>query len=1067
MSDDHFVRIDPYFPTGTKTDYKMSGMDDIKAQLYVALGKNGYGQPEYRYFCESDGRQYFRCECLVKGFENTYVANETAQKKRDAQTKAATAMGAWLVKNGFLTEEELPQLVEIGEAAAADVKKPYILTIIVRLSFYCNGQREYFVQTTERSGGSGKHGGNSDARKRRPVIRRVNETASSSHAWESSHAWLSGEEKSRLEAVQREWRLSRPKAKQQLWSKQQMSGSGGRVGSLMELNNAERKSLDAVADSPVHPSPNSVFTRNRKVTSPPALVSDPEPKKSPVASPSAKDKEQSPSSSNVNAAPAPQQAATVTNNKHGLLAISPLALKDLLSTIVPPAEKTKPSSPTVPVNSLNNAFAHSKFTVEATKSPLPIATVTTAAALPDPATVAVPAAATDPTATPFLLKEDTQAKGEVAPIAPALMAQTSLEDDGGKKAAESRRESVEDYDEDYDEEKPIDKSPDNRFLKFDEELGRGSFKTVYRGLDTETGVAVAWCELQEQKLNKAERQRFREEAEMLKGLQHPNIVKFYDYWERTDGKRKYIVLITELMTSGTLKLYLKRFKRINVKVLKSWCRQILKGLYFLHTRPTPVIHRDLKCDNIFITGTTGSVKIGDLGLATLKNKSHAKSVIGTPEFMAPEMYEEQYDESVDVYAFGMCLLEMVTGEYPYSECQYPAQVYRKVISGVKPTCFERIQNPEIKEIIERCIRPKREDRATVQQLLNDEFFMPEEQFGIRVDIQNRDQDLSSASSEIHMQLYVIDERKRAQYKFKENEGLQFTFDIEVDKSEEIVQQMVEQQLIPDCDIRHITKLIKDKVEAFKRDRDFRQRQMRDDEQRVQQLLQQRTSEAPEGTVALSSGTAVGLNTGSEQMNGDTAAATVVVHHLAAAVGGGQPTSIAAVGQLSLADLEKALAKVIKPQTAEQHLNSITIGSVSSCDLGTSSTAQSQQMSSGGSVAGPVRSNTVEAELLFHHSQQQPLMPTATSQPLLAVLNTAAFTAAGAAFSAQNDSSISQLPRSMSLHSLDIPSNCKCKRSGYVLALESQVAFLQEQNKNLIEQLRELKKESAKSQQKDG
>ncbi|KJH52782.1 hypothetical protein DICVIV_00989 [Dictyocaulus viviparus] len=171
---------------------------------------------------------------------------------------------------------------------------------------------------------------------------------------------------------------------------------------------------------------------------------------------------------------------------------------------------------------------------------------------------------------------------------------------------------------------------DGRFLKFDEELGRGSFKTVYRGLDTETGVAVAWCELQESKLNRAERQRFREEAEMLKDLQHPNIVRFYDYWERTDpsGKRKYIVLVTELMTSGTLKMYLKRFKRINIKVLKSWCRQILKGLSFLHSRNPPVIHRDLKCDNIFITGTTGSVKIGDLGLATLKNKSYAKSVIG-------------------------------------------------------------------------------------------------------------------------------------------------------------------------------------------------------------------------------------------------------------------------------------------------------------------------------------------------------------------------------------------------------------------------------------------------------
>lgn len=74
--------------------------------------------------------------------------------------------------------------------------------------------------------------------------------------------------------------------------------------------------------------------------------------------------------------------------------------------------------------------------------------------------------------------------------------------------------------------------------------------------------------------------------------------------------------------------YLKRFKVMKIKVLRSWCRQILKGLQFLHTRTPPIIHRDLKCDNIFITGPTGSVKIGDLGLATLKRASFAKSVIG-------------------------------------------------------------------------------------------------------------------------------------------------------------------------------------------------------------------------------------------------------------------------------------------------------------------------------------------------------------------------------------------------------------------------------------------------------
>ena len=54
--------------------------------------------------------------------------------------------------------------------------------------------------------------------------------------------------------------------------------------------------------------------------------------------------------------------------------------------------------------------------------------------------------------------------------------------------------------------------------------------------------------------------------------------------------------------------------------------------------------------------------------------------VGTPEFMAPEMYEEKYDESVDVYAFGMCMLEMATGEYPYMECDNPAQIFRRVTS---------------------------------------------------------------------------------------------------------------------------------------------------------------------------------------------------------------------------------------------------------------------------------------------------------------------------------------------------------------------------------------------------
>ncbi|XP_060807568.1 serine/threonine-protein kinase Wnk isoform X2 [Amyelois transitella] len=373
-----------------------------------------------------------------------------------------------------------------------------------------------------------------------------------------------------------------------------------------------------------------------------------------------------------------------------------------------------------------------------------------------------------------------------------------------------------------DEEEPIGVSPCGRFFKYDKEVGRGSFKTVYHGLDTQTGVAVAWCELLEKKLNKTERLRFREEADMLKKLQHPNIVRFYNYWEGTVAKKKNIVLITELMLSGTLKAYLRRFKRINPKVLKSWCRQILKGLNFLHSRTPPIIHRDLKCDNIFITGTTGSVKIGDLGLATLKNRSFAKSVIGTPEFMAPEMYEEHYDESVDVYAFGMCMLEMATGEYPYSECSGPAQIYKKVVSGVKPQSLEKVTIPEVRDIIESCIRPNKADRPQVKDLLNHEFFG--EDIGLRLEIVGRDLVTSSDITKIKFRLKIIDPKKRS-YTHKENEAIQFEFDIETDDCEEVANDMAKVGLIMEEDARIVTKLLKSQLISLNRERSEKKAQM--------------------------------------------------------------------------------------------------------------------------------------------------------------------------------------------------------------------------------------------------
>ncbi|XP_012603787.2 serine/threonine-protein kinase WNK1 isoform X16 [Microcebus murinus] len=398
---------------------------------------------------------------------------------------------------------------------------------------------------------------------------------------------------------------------------------------------------------------------------------------------------------------------------------------------------------------------------------------------------------------------------------------------GGAKDPQEERSQQQDDIEEL-ETKAVGMSNDGRFLKFDIEIGRGSFKTVYKGLDTETTVEVAWCELQDRKLTKSERQRFKEEAEMLKGLQHPNIVRFYDSWESTVKGKKCIVLVTELMTSGTLKTYLKRFKVMKIKVLRSWCRQILKGLQFLHTRTPPIIHRDLKCDNIFITGPTGSVKIGDLGLATLKRASFAKSVIGTPEFMAPEMYEEKYDESVDVYAFGMCMLEMATSEYPYSECQNAAQIYRRVTSGVKPASFDKVAIPEVKEIIEGCIRQNKDERYSIKDLLNHAFF--QEETGVRVELAEEDD-----GEKIAIKLWLrIEDIKKLKGKYKDNEAIEFSFDLERDVPEDVAQEMVESGYVCEGDHKTMAKAIKDRVSLIKRKREQRQLVREEQEKRKQE-----------------------------------------------------------------------------------------------------------------------------------------------------------------------------------------------------------------------------------------
>ncbi|XP_028214497.1 probable serine/threonine-protein kinase WNK4 isoform X2 [Glycine soja] len=257
-------------------------------------------------------------------------------------------------------------------------------------------------------------------------------------------------------------------------------------------------------------------------------------------------------------------------------------------------------------------------------------------------------------------------------------------------------------------------------------LGKGAMKTVYKAIDEVLGIEVAWSQV---KLNEALRkpedlERLYLEVHLLSTLKHQSIMRFYTSWIDVDNKT--FNFITEMFTSGTLREYRKKYKHIGLQAIKSWTRLILQGLVYLHEHDPPVIHRDLKCDNIFVNGHLGQVKIGDLGLAAILHGSQpAHSVIGTPEFMAPELYEEEYNELVDVYSFGMCVLEMLTSDYPYSECANPAQIYKKVTSGKLPASFFRIEDTEAQRFIGKCLITAAK-RPSAKELLNDPFLLSDD-----------------------------------------------------------------------------------------------------------------------------------------------------------------------------------------------------------------------------------------------------------------------------------------------------------------------------------------------------
>jgi tetratricopeptide (TPR) repeat protein len=243
------------------------------------------------------------------------------------------------------------------------------------------------------------------------------------------------------------------------------------------------------------------------------------------------------------------------------------------------------------------------------------------------------------------------------------------------------------------------------------ELGRGAMGTVYKARDPVLDRLVAIKMMSEELLIEDEmRGRFNREAKSAAGLQHPNIVTIFDFGELEKEGVPYIVM--ELLDGVSLAELMEQAKPERLQDKIQIVTQICRGLDYAHKRG--VIHRDVKPGNIQVL-PAGTAKVLDFGIAmgegsTIKTKTGL--VMGTPNYMAPEQISgENVDHRADMWAVGVILYELISGERPFAASTVPSLVYRIVHATPAPLDARGLGLPDkLVSIVERVLSKDPDER---------------------------------------------------------------------------------------------------------------------------------------------------------------------------------------------------------------------------------------------------------------------------------------------------------------------------------------------------------------------
>lgn len=249
-----------------------------------------------------------------------------------------------------------------------------------------------------------------------------------------------------------------------------------------------------------------------------------------------------------------------------------------------------------------------------------------------------------------------------------------------------------------------------------EELGRGAYSVVRRGVHIETGGLVAVKCVDRKSLEPDDEASLRSEVAILRKLDHKNIVKCFDFYE----EKTMFYLVMEIVAGGELFDRIVKKTHYNEREARDVIVGLVSAIAYCHK--LNIVHRDIKPENLLLTSphNDSEIKIGDFGFATEVTEDNLRQRCGTPNYVAPEiLYDEPYGKQVDMWSIGVVTYVLLGGYAPF-DSDTEAKMFKRIKHcdyQFHPHYWKNVSR-EAKDFIKRLLVTDPAQRMTAEMAAN-------------------------------------------------------------------------------------------------------------------------------------------------------------------------------------------------------------------------------------------------------------------------------------------------------------------------------------------------------------